>query len=244
KENRPTTEVILITGYPSIKTVIEAMRLGSYDYLIKPFENVDLISVVEQCFERQQALQEPTKLRGLDALYEVSKAMSTIMDLDNLLNLIMKLACETLEADGGSVMILESGTDLVVKSAAGTFKDVVIGKRLKIGERVAGKAAELCQPILITGDIEKDKRFEGIKKFEEIKSGMSVPLLVRDKLIGVINLKRVNNEEKYTEDDLKLLTVFAADAAIAIENAKIYQELLKHTSELERLVQASKELTK
>jgi excisionase family DNA binding protein len=246
KENRITTEVILIAESPSIKSVVEAMRLGSYDYLVKPFEKTNLLSAVKKCFERQSAIEEPTKLKGLYALYEVSKAMSSIMDFDNLLDLITKLVYETFEADGVSIMLLVEGPDgmqeLEVKSVAGKTKHDHVGKKIKVGERIAGKTAELNVPILITGDAAKDKRFTDIKKYDDIKSSMSVPMVVKSKLIGVINVKIITSGTKYTEDDLRLLTVFASDAAIAIENAKIFIQLSKHTEELEKLLKESKEL--
>ena len=246
KAKHPNVEVILLANSPSIKTVVEAMRLGSYDYLVKPFEKENFISIVKGCFERPSLIEEPTKLKGLNALYEVSKAMSSMMDLNNLLDMITKLVYEALDPDGVSIMLLVDSKygaqELEIKSVVGSFKNDIVGKRIKIGERIAGLAAKLNEPILINGSIEEDKRFEDIQKFEDTKSGMSVPLVVKNKLIGVINVRIVEGDDVYNEDDLKLLTVFASDAAIAIENVKIVIQLTKHTEELERLLKESRDL--
>jgi len=225
KKEYPRTEAIILTGYGSFESAVDALRLGADDYLTKPIDVAALLMAVKRCLEKRRLKWENIELKNTVALYEVSQAMTSLMDLNQLLNLILKLACDTLNAEGGSIMLCDPlKNELVVRAAAGTYKDKALKAKIKIGERVSGQAAERREPLLVIGD---DPRFKDIKKFEKIKSGMSVPLLIKDKFLGTINLKRTEREEKFTRENLQLLSIFAQEAAYSIENAQTYEALKK-----------------
>jgi GAF domain-containing protein len=83
-------------------------------------------------------------------------------------------------------------------------------------------------------EVEDEPWFKELYKFEVIKSGMSVPLVVRNKLVGVLNLKRTEMERKFTKADVEFASLFGAYAAAAIERARLYAQLVKSRSELEK----------
>lgn len=233
KATSPNTDVIVITAHGTIENAVQAMKLGAYDYLTKNFDLDELDIIVKRCLEKQRLSAEVHELKELVNLYEVSKAISSIMGLNELLELILKLVCDTLSADGGSIMLYEpQSEELVVKVVLGKRKEIVMGRKLKIGERIAGYAARLKQTITIQGSLKHDERFAGLEEFDKIKSSMSVPLLRKSRLLGVINLNRTEKDVKFNLHDSNLLSIFAVEAAIAIENTYLFNKLEEEKEEL------------
>ena len=228
----PEIQVVIITGKATIENAVEAMKRGACDYVTKPFEIDELRKPVRIALEKYELLEEIGGLKNIISVYEVARAMSGIMPLNELLELVFKQLCKTIDADGGSICLWEEDTgELVIKYAEGSNRERALGKRLKMGERFCGFAAEKKGPVLVNGDIKKSERFAGIEKFEEIKSGMCIPMLVKGKLLGVINLKRIKNSEEFTKFDLEIGTIFAEQAAYAVQNA-LDLERLKELDEL------------
>ncbi|MFH1958459.1 MAG: GAF domain-containing protein [bacterium] len=140
-------------------------------------------------------------------------------DEGKLLTLCLTAACDLLDADGGSIMLLdETKKNLIVSAAAGANKHDAIGKGVLVGERVSGKAAEKREAVLLQGkvDINKDERFRRMKEYEKINSGMSVPMIKGDKLLGVMNLKRTEKDTALSQDDMAKAGIFARELAIAL----------------------------
>ncbi|MGM0441518.1 MAG: response regulator [Elusimicrobiota bacterium] len=235
KRLHPNTEVIIMTAYASVDTAVKAMKAGAYDYVSKPLNMEEILVLLERCLEKQNLVREVSGLKQIVNLYEVSQKLSTVIELDELLTRIIKLASDALNADGGSIMLYDSKkNELEIKAAQGTFKKKVEGKRLQLGERFAGKAAILKKPLL--SENEKDKKwFQSLQQFEDINSGMSVPMIVKGKLIGTVNLKRTALEEKFSEKDIKLLSIFAQQAAVAIENSYLFRNLEQEKNKLSSL---------
>ncbi|MDD5687703.1 MAG: response regulator [Elusimicrobia bacterium] len=226
KKMSPATEVILFTSYGTVETAVEAMKIGAYDFVTKPIDLAELDLMIIRCLEKQRLLVEVGEFKELVNLYEASRAMSSVMKLPQLLDFIVKLACEALIADGGSIMLLNKETnELEVKASTGLRGDLVLDKKIKLGERVAGYVALENQPVLIDGDIKNDTRFTGLEGFDGIKSGLSAPLTRKNQVIGVINLNRMDAEKKFTKRDLNLLSIFTSQAAIAIENTILFSAL-------------------
>ncbi len=163
---------------------------------------------------------------GSIALYEVSMTLGSTLELGEVLDSILNCSLKTTCADMGSVMLLdENKGELTIKAARGLSEKAIQDTRLKLGEGIAGWVAKNDEPLLLF-DISKDARFKDLKPREGICSGISVPLKVKDKVIGVINVG-ATYPRKFTEDDLKLLSTLAGEAAISIYNAQLFDQLHK-----------------
>lgn len=132
------------------------------------------------------------------------------------LKLALNVACELTGSDGGSIMLIE-GDDLVIRAYRSSDATIdasqKIGISIKIGERVAGRCAQTGETIIIVGDINKDKRFAGIQKFHEIKSGASVAIKDDSKMKGVINIHRVKSTAPITNDDTDVVSIVGKNLA-------------------------------
>ncbi|HCJ66502.1 MAG TPA: hypothetical protein DHV62_04055 [Elusimicrobia bacterium] len=234
KKFYPLAEVVIVTAYGDIESAVEAMKEGAFDYVLKPFEIDKLYSVVEHALEKQRLAQEVKELRELKALYETAQVAIALRPAKDILYTILKNACEVLGGDAGSIMLYdEKNKTLSVEVGIGLDKQAY-EEIVKVGERVSGWVIAHREPILLINGLKNDSRFKDLKSRLDIKSALSVPLLYREEVIGVVNLNTLK-ERFFTENELKLLIIFADVAAVTIENMRAYQALEKANLELQQL---------
>lgn len=244
------TAVIMVTGSGDETIAVAAMKNGAYDYVVKsPDYFVILPVVVEKTIERIMLKREQKKHQErINDLLRASIGVTKFDDLDKLLEFILKLACETLEADGGSVMLFDKDKkELEVRVAIGTRANKIIGKRLAIGERIAGLVASERKPILLVGDIKSYPAFKDLARYEDVHSGITA-VLSKKELLGIMNIKRTVKKEEFTEHDLNILSIFAGNVTTAIETMKVFTELtstkVKLDEKLRELKNIQFEMTK
>ncbi len=174
------------------------------------------------------------RVQELSLLLDVSLAMTSSLDLAQVLDVIMMEASTVLGAEAGSVLLLdEESGELVFEVSVGAGAETLKGRRLPAGVGVAGWVTQEGQPVLVS-DVNQDTRFyPGIDSLTEIitHSLLCVPLRARNTIIGVVEL--VNKMEgSFDSSDLTLLDSLARSAAIAIENARLYTATLKLSQRL------------
>ena len=186
------------------------------------------------------------RLLELTAIYDIGQALTSTLDLETVLRMIIKNSIAVLKAKGGVLRLLDPDTQLlVVKASSVPEYDERRLAPLRIGEGIAGRIAQSGAPILITHLEESELR--GIS-FVAFSSVMGVPIRSRDRIIGTITLYDKTSENSVTtasfsHEDLQLLSTLGSQAAIAIENAKLYQQTLKSAKEMETLYSLSKGMT-
>lgn len=164
------------------------------------------------------------RLTEMTALHETVKMTGSSLDLDEVLSSIFKSAIQTLKAEDGSLMLFDPEEEvLTVKKAHGLDEDVIRKTRIEMGVGIAGMVAQSGEPMVICGKADSPQ-VKGRKKYEGVNS-ICAPLKTKKGTIGVINLNRRRDSEPFTEDDLRLLSTMAYEAASAIENASLYQDL-------------------
>ena len=244
----PNLMVILITGYGSLESAKAAINQGAFDYLTKPIESQELLDSVNSAIKRRKeelsqkqllALwkeknrQLKARISDLNALHQAAVVMASTIDLEQLLGTIIGLATKVIGARVGSIMLLnEAGKELRISNAIGIDPEVVKNTRLPLGESIAGYVAKHGEPLIVK-DVEKDRRFcRTNRQRYETKSLISAPLLVKERLLGVINLNNKKRGGKFDERDLKLLVTFANQAAIAIDNAQLFDDRQRKIQQL------------
>ncbi|MBW1805346.1 MAG: GAF domain-containing protein [Deltaproteobacteria bacterium] len=140
----------------------------------------------------------------------------------------MKWAEEFINAEASSIYELdEESGEIFVRLARGKKKDPVKDIRLKLGDGIAGSVVETGQPMVVQ-DVSKEKRFS--YKFDKLtgfktKSLICVPLTLRDKSIGAIQVLNKKDQEPFSKTDLEILTSMSQQIAVAMENARLYRRL-------------------
>ncbi|MDH7481001.1 MAG: GAF domain-containing protein [Armatimonadota bacterium] len=185
------------------------------------------------------------RIQEVSAIYEISQAINNL-SIDELLKLITEKAADVMDAQACSLMLKDPNKDeLVIKASYGLSEQIVEETRVAIGEGVAGRVALTGEPMLLT-NLQNDPRFinTDVVPRPEIASSICVPL--RDEgsnILGVLSIRRISPAKMFTEEDVKLFSVFASQAALAISNSHLYASLKDRVQELSVLHEASKELS-
>jgi signal transduction histidine kinase/DNA-binding response OmpR family regulator len=257
--------VILMTGFASLESAVSAINQGAYDYLMKPIEFSDLKLTIRRGLEKRRSdkarnglltelkeknLELNKRVAELDALYQAGKSLSSTEDLNVLLHKIVSLATEVIGAKTGSIMLIQRPENiLTIKSAIGLDPKIIEQTKLELGNRpdaspsIAGYVAQKGAPVIIE-DIEKDKKFKRLsKKHYATKSLLCVPLKIKERVLGVINLSDKITDTPFTQDDLRLLTTFASQAAMAIDDAYHFEQSKIKIGELSILYEIASTLS-
>ncbi|HUF32599.1 MAG TPA: EAL domain-containing protein [Acidimicrobiales bacterium] len=158
------------------------------------------------------------RLSEMSALLEAGQAMNSVLEIDEVLSRILDNALELLGGTAGSVMLLDDGR---LRAVAVRGNDHAHGTSVAMGEGIAGRVAATREPLLLDGEL--DERWRGRHlRVQPVQSAMSIPLVHRDTLLGVLNLN-AGSGRQFSEYDLRALSLFGEHAAAAIGNARLYE---------------------
>ena len=174
--------------------------------------------------------QEQSKFKHqLDVLYRVDSFMSTLSDLKQLLEQIMLESQNITDAEASSLALYDAAAnDFVFEIVLGEKGSETKQIRVKYGEGIIGQVAQTGKPKNIR-DVYEDQAFApriDLKTGFKTRSMLAVPMFRRGKLIGVIEVLNKKNNGAFTDEDETILEILAHQAAVAIENARLYQDNL------------------
>jgi signal transduction histidine kinase/CheY-like chemotaxis protein len=232
KKVSPEIEAIMVTGYGSIESATESLKKGAYDYVQKPVSSEKIVALIEKAIEKHQ-------LTETVALYEISKAIFSTIEMQDLLKIIVDLAMKVLRSDDVSIMLFDEENKLYIAFATGLKAEVVRDTRLELGERIAGWVAESRQAVILIDGLADDQRFKGVRGRVDIKSSMVIPLIKANKVLGILAINRLKITENFSQTDLYKSNIFASLVSLALDNASLYKDQRKLQ---EDLVVANREL--
>ncbi len=192
-----------------------------------------LIQLSREYFEEKaSAHMLRQNVRTLSSLLEVSCSINSRETLSDILDIVAREMLVCFQSDQSSIMLLDQQSKLLKTSAAfGKGHEFTKDAAIALGEGIAGWVAKSGKPLLLNGEVDPAD-FPGThKKIRGIRSALCVPLKMNEEIIGVLNVNLVDGDRTFWETDLKLITIFANNAAVAIHNAM----LLKEKSERIRL---------
>jgi signal transduction histidine kinase/DNA-binding response OmpR family regulator len=250
--------VIVVTGYASAATAIDALRQGAYDYVTKPFDLDDVNQIVTRAIanrrlkainrrlveelrqkneilqHHEQELRERVRLATwqMTTLYEVGKEVSANLELEPRLALICSKAAELSGAPAAVVYLRNAETErLHIDAAHGveiTDPEVTVTNFLE-AERGLGHSPDDARPMRrATERGAPPMRLPGLSGLE-VRNMLAVPMVAEAQVIGVFVV--VNKAGGFTEDDENFLAQYASQVAIAVRNSQLYE----HTKSLDRL---------
>jgi len=179
--------------------------------------------------EELQALikQQREEIARLERMLEVGRELGSTLNLRELLTDIQFIATALTVTEASSIMLMDKKTgELYFEAATGEASDELTRIAVPIDGSIAGEVLKTGKP-LIVADVRKDPRHydqvDDMTKFST-KSILAVPLIVKDKVIGVVEVVNKLEEEGFTQKDVEVLTTMAAQAAVAIENARLFEQ--------------------
>ncbi|MGD9139971.1 MAG: SpoIIE family protein phosphatase [bacterium] len=200
---------------------------GDVEMLTDLAEQIAIAVDNSRLYERVQR-----EVREKELLYEVGQRISSSLDLEEVLDLILDCLGEVVAFAAGGIYVVDPDMREIA-SLAITGYDPGMEERvqLKFGDGIVGWVAKNREPAVV-GDVSKDSRY--ISARNETRSEIVVPLFADDKIIGVINLES-DEAGAFTEDDLELIKAFGSQAAVSLERAKLHAQILERRKLVDEL---------
>jgi sigma-B regulation protein RsbU (phosphoserine phosphatase) len=177
--------------------------------------------------------------RILLLLNEIARELTSILNLDELLGRIAELMRRLIDYQMFSILLLDAtGEKLQHRFSLRFNENIQLKHEIPLGRGLIGYAAETKQAVLVP-DVTKDPRY--IEANPETRSELVVPLIYKDKVIGVLDLEHTRRGF-FTDDHRRTVTTLAAQIAIAIENARLYEQVARQERRLERDLALAREL--
>ncbi len=219
----PETLTVIMTGFGTVETAIDAMKRGAYDYILKPFKVEEIVHIVQRGLEKRRLAAENLRLREALSLYKVSEAIAASLSLEEVIATVSESALSEVRADVVATW-LENGEggffERSVERAAAFEEDPSVG--VLHSERVEARLST-GQP-LVEHELRAAELFE-VAPSRPLISLAVVPLKMRERLIGWIGVTSLTPSKRFDEGQRKLLSIVASRAAAAIENARLYEDL-------------------
>jgi signal transduction histidine kinase len=224
--------VIILTVRDESEVMLKALEAGANDYITKPFQTVELVTRVENFLNWRMA--ERFQQERMEYLIQAGQVLLSTLDLDRVLQHVMEIAMEGLEAEGASIWMRDEGGGLVCAAVSGRSADRLLNMNLPPGQGIAGWTLRHAQSTLVP-DVEADSRFYrdvSAKIGFHTRDLIAAPLLLKDRGIGV--LEAVNKRDgTFSPADLAWMEVLASMAAASIANARLFKTLRRRTIELQ-----------
>jgi len=167
-----------------------------------------------------------------ETLAEIGREVASILDSDELLTRIAQLIKRVIDYRTFAIMLLDEQTQTLEFKLAVQYGEMVQQKRIKLGEGLVGYAAEHKEPVLVS-DVSKDPRY--LKVIEDVRSELVIPLMLKDRCIGVFDLASPELDA-FEKRHVEILTLLANQAAVALENARLYEAVAANEERLEKEV--------
>jgi sigma-B regulation protein RsbU (phosphoserine phosphatase) len=177
--------------------------------------------------------------RTLVLLNEIARELTSILNVDELLKRIAELLSRLIDYQMFSILLLDpAGEKLQHRFSLRFQENIQLKHDIASGQGLVGYAAQHREAVLVP-DVSKDSRY--IRLNPETRSELAAPLIYKDKVIGVLDLEHTRRGF-FTEDHKRTVTTLAAQVAIAIENARLYEEIARQEKRLERDLALAREL--
>ena len=174
--------------------------------------------------------QQRHDAEAFEALAEIGREMGALLELDELLSRIAQLATRLVDYRTFGILLLNEATNELEIRTAVQYGSKVKLPTVRMGEGLVGYAAQHREAVLVP-DVSKDPRY--IKVVDDVRSELAVPMLLKDRCIGVFDLESPELDA-FSKRDVEILTLLASQAAVSIENARLYEELSANETRIER----------
>ena len=188
--------------------------------------HVAVALVNARLFERSRRDAE-----AFETLAEIGRDVASVLDLDALFTRIAQLTKRVIDYRTFGILLLNDAGELEIKLAV-QYGEKVQVPRVRLGEGLVGYAALHKEPVLVP-DVAQDPRY--IKLVPDVRSELAIPLLLKDRCIGVVDLESPELDA-FSKRDVEILTLLASQAAVALENARLYEEVRQTHERLEKEV--------
>ncbi len=186
--------------------------------------------------EREEHEKEEVRMRlsELSALFQVSTTLNLQFKLEVILEIIVRRVVSTLRAQQSSIMIYNpEEAVLETRASYGLESEYARNARMRLGEGIAGWVAERREAVLLNNNASSTRHGKHYKTNRNITSALSLPLMVGERCVGVLNVNRINHSEAFVEHHREMLKIFAEHVGSVIERAELMDRFGSRTRQLE-----------
>ena len=229
-ERQIGTKVIILTAHASLESTIEALQLGAYDYVTKPFHVKALYSTVKRAMEKQHLEAK------LTAIHDLSREMTLSLDVNQVAEAVLDIVERMLEFDACGISLIDEGRgDLCMLTGRGIEQENPVRLPLSNEQGITVAAARSGEPLYVP-DVREDSRYVNVRA--ATRSELAVPLVAQNHVIGVLNIESAE-VDAFSPSDVQLVSTLAAQASVAIENARLFEQSQREIAERERVEKES-----
>src|SRR5207237_941539 len=217
----PNLVTIIMTGQGTIQTAVDAMKLGAFDYVLKPFRMQAIQPILTRAMATRRLRLENLQLRETIAIHELSETIALTLDPLTIINKLADAALQQTEADEVSILLpVADGSEMYVAAVRGQNRARLLGERVPLQETISGWVIRERDPLILAGEI-SDERFQALWPHPEIRSSIVMPMQLGNKLVRTLNINAVRRSRPFTLGQMKALTILASTAAAALESASL-----------------------
>lgn len=221
QESKSRALVVIMTGFATVETAIEALKIGAFDYILKPFKVGELLKIVQRAMDRVRLEAENLQLKEQLSLLRLSEAVASSLSLDEVLSIVVEAALKEVDADGVELLFRPPGSREFSRrlglSADGAFPRV-LGDVGLLEQRLG----EL--PHIQLGEAELPG-FLDPASGKQVRCLLSVPLRRSGEILGVLNAYSSKARRGFLPREEKALYVLGDRAATSLENALLYSDM-------------------
>jgi len=178
-------------------------------------------------------------MQKIAILYDASQVVLSTFDLDEVLVQILNIVRDYFNVANAGIFLLEkNSSELYIRQYIGELRDASVPK-VEVGTGIIGNAAKMKRPLYVP-DVAKDSRY--IRAVPGTRSELSIPLMVRDEVVGVLDIQS-DKPSAFDSETVDLLTMFSTQASIAIENARLYSLEQRRAAQLEAINAIARQTT-
>jgi PAS domain S-box-containing protein len=215
---------IIMTGQGTIQTAVDAMKVGAFDYVLKPFRLQALLPVLARALQVRRLRMENVQLRETVAIYELGQAIASTLDMNAILHKVIDGALQQVNGDEAAIMLpTPDGADLFTALVRGKNQDTLLGTRLSMAHSIIDRLARHHEPLIVRGAV-RDLVFPPQQTHTD-RITIVLPMLAGGKLMGVLSVSTAQQRRPFTLGQVKALSILTNLAATALENAALYAQV-------------------
>jgi signal transduction histidine kinase/DNA-binding response OmpR family regulator len=223
----PHLVCIVMTGQGTIQTAVDSMKVGAFDYVLKPFRLQTLLPLITRAMNVRHMRLENLQLRETLVIYELAQTIALTLDPQTIISKLVDAVLNQTGADEVSVLLpVPDGDELYVAAVRGENRERLLGQRVPLDETISGWITRERRPLMLQGEV-NDKRFRPVWPHPEITSSISIPMQVANKVVGTLNINALNRPRPFTLAQQKVLMILASTAAAALESASLHTQVMR-----------------
>jgi PAS domain S-box-containing protein len=214
---------VIMTGHGTIQTAVDAMKVGAFDYVLKPFRLQALLPVLARALQVRRLRMENVQLRETVAIYELGQAIAYTLDTNTILHKVIDGALQQVNGAEAAIMLpTPDSEELFVAVVRGKNQETLLGTRVSMAHSVMGWVARHRDPLTVPGAF-SDLPFTPQHTRADFTT-LALPMLTGGKLMGVLSVSAARRRP-FTLGQVKALSILTNLAATALENAALYTQV-------------------